>query len=148
MKKVFIFISFLIFIACKQKISDSTISKINGYWEIEKVILETGEKKEYKINETIDYFELRRPEFSGQLDKKWFGFRKKVTPQIDGKYLVNDVSENITITTENSDFIINYKTQYLSWQEEIIELQDSILVLKNKDNIEYHYKKSIPFSIK
>jgi hypothetical protein len=145
MKHLFFLILFpLFFVSCKQEISVSDILKINGYWEIEKVILASGEKKDYKINETIDYFELRQ----AQPDNQFSGFRKKVTPQIDGKYLVNDVSETITIRAEKSDYYINYKTQYLSWKEEIIELQDSVLVLKNKDDVVYHYKKSIPFSLK
>lgn len=144
MKKSIFLISFFVFFSCKQAISDTDISKINGYWEIEKVILASGEKKEYKVNETIDYFELRQ----GQLDKKWFGFRKKVTPQFDGKYLVNDVVENIILSTENASCYINYKTKYQSWKEEIIELQDSTMVLKSKENAVYHYRKSIPFSIK
>jgi hypothetical protein len=144
MKKIFFIIGFLILISCKHQVLDSDISKINGYWEIEKVILASGEKKEYKISETIDYFELRQ----AQPDNQFSGFRKKVTPQIDGRYLVNDVFETITISAEKSDYFINYKTPYLSWKEEIIELQDSILVLKNKDDVVYHYKKSIPFSLK
>ncbi len=139
MKKIFVYLLFLIpFVSCQQQITSSDILKINGYWEIEKVILASGEKKEYKISETIDYFEV----------KNNVGFRKKVTPQIDGKYLVNDVSESIAITPEKSFFFINYKTQYLSWKEEIMVLEDSVLVLKNKDNVLYHYKKAIPFSLK
>lgn len=148
MKKSVFLISFFVLFSCKQAISNTDISKINGYWEIEKVILASGEKKEYKVNETIDYFELRNPDVSGQLDKKWFGFRKKVIPQFDGKYLVNDVVENITISTENASYFVNYKTKYQSWKEEIIELKDSSMVLKSKENAVYHYKKSIPFSIK
>jgi hypothetical protein len=145
MKKIFFFLFFsLVFISCKKDIKQSDISKINGYWEIEKVILASGEKKEYKISETIDYFELRQ----AQPDNQFSGFRKKVTPQLDGKYLVNDVAETIRITSEKSSYYINYKTQYLSWKEEIMELQDSVLVLKNKEDVVYHYKKAVPFSLK
>jgi hypothetical protein len=43
---------------------------------------------------------------------------------------------------------VNYSTNYGKWKEEIIDLQDSILILKNKDNLEYHYKRQVPFSIK
>jgi hypothetical protein len=132
-----VFIS-LFFFCCKQEINENDISKINGYWEIEKVILASGEKKEYKVNETIDYFEV----------KNKIGFRKKVTPQFDGKYLVNDLVENITISTKNSSCYINYKTKYQSWKEEIVALHDSIMVLKSKENVVYHYKKAILFSIK
>ena len=145
MKQLFFLLLFpLFFVSCKQQISHSDVSKINGYWEIEKVILASGEKKEYKVNETIDYFELRQ----AQPDNQFSGFRKKVSPQMDGKYLVNDVAETISITSEKSEYFINYKTKYISWKEEIIELQDSVLVLKNNDNVFYHYKKSIPFSLK
>jgi hypothetical protein len=45
-------------------------------------------------------------------------------------------------------FYINYTTTYGKWKEEILEIQDSVLVLKNKDNLEYHYKRQVPFSIK
>ena len=145
MKQLFFLLLFsFFFVSCKQQIYHSDFSKINGYWEIEKVILASGEKKEYKVNETIDYFELRQ----AQPDNQFSGFRKKVSPQMDGKYLVNDVAETISITSEKSEYFINYKTKYISWKEEIIELQDSVLVLKNNDNVFYHYKKSIPFSLK
>ncbi len=139
MKKiVIIFISVLSLYSCKQKITDNDISKINGYWEIEKVNLPNGEKKQYKINEAIDYFEIK--------NKK--GFRKKVYPQLDGKYLVNDLIEEISITKEKEDFFLNYSTKYAKWKEQIIEIKDSTFILKNKDDLEYHYKKQIPFSLK
>ena len=37
---------------------ETYIEHINGYWEIEEVILSDGTKKEYKFNETIDYIEV------------------------------------------------------------------------------------------
>jgi hypothetical protein len=128
----------LMLISCKQTITSKDIAKINGYWEIEKVELPNGEDKDYKINPTIDYFEVKNNK----------GFRQKVMPQFDGTYLTNNLKETIEITEESDDFYINYATQYGKWKEEIIEIQDSVLVLKNKENIEYHYKKSIPFSVK
>jgi len=128
----------ILLISCKQAIREKDVVKINGYWEIQKVELPDGNKKEYKVNETIDFFEVHG-------DK---GFRQKVMPQLDGKYLTNDIKESIVISNEEGDFFINYTTSYGKWKEEIIELRDSTLVLKNKDNLEYHYKRQIPFSIK
>lgn len=124
--------------SCKQEIKENDINKINGYWEIEKVILKDGEKKDYKINETIDYFQLK--------DKK--GFRQKVMPQLDGTYKTNDLKETISISSENGSYYVNYTTSYGKWKEEIIEIQDSVLVLKNEDELEYNYKRYEPFSIK
>ncbi|MBL7886900.1 MAG: hypothetical protein JNJ52_09140 [Flavobacterium sp.] len=128
----------LMLISCKQTIASKDIAKINGYWEIEKVELPDGEDKDYKVNPTIDYFELKGNK----------GFRQKVMPQFDGTYLTNNLKETIEITQESGDFYINYTTQYGKWKEEIIEIKDSVLVLKNKENLEYHYKKSVPFSVK
>ncbi len=132
------FLIFFSFISCNQKVSQKEIKNLNGYWEIEKVILENGTNKDYSINETIDFFEIKNDS----------GFRKKVTPQFNGKYLVNDVFEKIKIKIENENVFVVYKTSYSNWKEEIIELTKEKLVLKNDSNVEYHYKKSIPFSLK
>ena len=137
-KTVTFFVLTLMLISCKQNITSMDIAKINGYWEIEKVELPDGEDKDYKVNPTIDYFEVRNNK----------GFRQKVMPQFDGTYLTNNLKETIQVTEESGDFYINYTTQYGKWKEEIIEIKDSVLVLKNKENLEYHYKKSVPFSVK
>lgn len=139
MKKLLpLFFFSLLFIACKPSVSDADITKINGYWEIQKVELPQGGKKEYKINETIDFFAVK--------DNK--GFRQKVMPQLDGTYLTNNIKETLSITKKEGVFYVNYTTNFGKWQEEIVELKDSILVLKNKENLEYHYKRQIPFTLK
>lgn len=127
-----------VLISCRQEITDADLNKLNGYWEIEKVILKDGEKKEYKVNPTIDYFKLK--------GKK--GFRQKVMPQLDGKFQTNNIRENIVVTSTDGVVYLNYTTGYGSWKEAIIELHDSVLVVKNTAEIEYHYKKHIPFSLK
>jgi hypothetical protein len=137
-KSVLFFLIGILFISCKQSITDVDVNKINGYWEIEKVILKDGEKKDFKVNETIDFFMVK--------EKK--GFRQKVMPQFDGTFKTNDISEAILVTNDKGNFYINYSTEYGKWKEEILEIKDSILVLKNKDNLEYHYKKHTPFSLK
>ena len=76
------------------------------------------------------------------------GFRKKVTPQLDGTYLTNDHQEEVVIIFENGEAIIQYKTKYASWNENIIELTKDKLVLKNQQDLEYHYKRPTKFSIK
>ncbi len=139
MKNIVLFFLILFsFISCNQKVSQKELKNLNGYWEIEKVILENGTNRDYTINETIDFFEIKNDT----------GFRKKVAPQFNGKYLVNDVFEKIKIKTENDAVFIVYITSYSNWKEEIIELTKERLVVKNDSNVEYHYKKSIPFSLK
>jgi hypothetical protein len=128
----------VVFISCQQQVSSDSIAKINGYWEIHKVEFADGKQKEYTVNETVDYFEWNQSK----------GFRKKVKPQFDGTFLTNNEAEEIHISDSSGSYMIQYKTAYTQWNEEIITLTDSVLVLKNKQNLEYHYKRFTPFSLK
>lgn len=138
MKKIGLLLSVLLLISCQSPIAKEDLKNLNGYWEIQKVDLPKGEDKEYKVNETVDYFEVKNNK----------GFRQKVMPQFDGRFRTNDVREQISITEKDHSFFIEYQTKYGKWKEEILKLEDSILVLKNKDNLKYTYKKFTPFSLK
>lgn len=134
MKNVFrILVVSLFFVACQPKIKPAEIVKLNGYWEIEKVVLAEGKDKDYSMNENFDYFEI---------DTTNKGFRKKVMPQLDGTFLVNDTYENVTVRFAEDKVFLDYTTPYMKWSEELIALSDDELVLKNKEKKEYHYKKT------
>ena len=140
MKNLFlsIFTTFL-FVSCQEKKAESfDVNLLNGYWEIEEVTLSDGTKKEYKINENVDFFEI----------KKDSGFRKKVAPQLDGTYLVNDSEEKIKIEKSADGTYISYKTDYATWKEKIKTLTKEQLILENDQNIQYQYKHPIPFTVK
>jgi hypothetical protein len=134
----------MLLISCHSNVKKEDIAKINGYWEIKQVKFSTGKTKDYKINETIDYFELRQ----AQVDNKLVGFRQKVMPQFDGKFQTNGIKENIKVIQKDNSFYIEYTTKFGKWNEEIMTIEDSTLILKNKDNLEYTYKKFKPFSFK
>lgn len=138
MKRILLLIVLLSVLSCKQNISEADISNLNGYWEIEKVELPDGDKKEYKVNETIDFFKIEANK----------GFRKKVMPQLDGTYLTNDIQEDVVVVVKDGDASLQYKTTYASWNEEIIELTKDKLVVKNQQEIEYYYKRPAKFSVK
>ena len=138
MKRILLLIVLVSALSCKQKITEADLSNLNGYWEIEKVELPDGDKKEYKVNETIDFFKIEANK----------GFRKKVMPQLDGTYLTNDIQEDVVVVVKDGDALLQYKTQYASWKEEIIELTKDKLVVKNQQEIEYYYKRPAKFSVK
>lgn len=138
MKRISLLLVFILLISCHSSVSNEDIKKLNGYWEIQKVTLASGDQKDYKVNETVDYFEIKNKE----------GFRQKVMPQFDGTFRTNDIKETIKVVEENNASFIEYNTTYGKWKEEIITIEDSTLVLKNKENITYSYKKFKPFSFK
>ena len=128
----------MLLFSCHSNVKKEDIKKLNGYWEINQVKFSTGKTKDYKVNETIDYFELKSNK----------GFRQKVMPQFDGKFQTNGIKENIKVVEKDNSFFLEYNTKFGKWKEEIISIEDSILVLKNKENLEYTYKKFKPFSLK
>ncbi|QYJ68341.1 hypothetical protein [Flavobacterium litorale] len=138
MKKYALLLLAIVIVSCNSSISDEDIAYLNGYWEIEKAITPDGVEKEYKVNATVDYFEVEENK----------GIRKKVMPQLDGTYRVNDTAEAIAIVREDDKTYIAYKTNYSEWKEQIIELDKEHMVIKNEQDIEYHYKKSVPFGSK
>ena len=139
MKKCFFLICFLLlFSACGHPVDSSDIKKINGYWEIENVVLPNGEKKDYTINETYDYFEIKGNS----------GTRTKVMPQLNGTFLTNGISERLKIVTEKEQTFIEYTTEYAKWREQLLEVTDTELVLLNPQKNEYHYKKTGPINLK
>jgi hypothetical protein len=138
MKNFSLFLLTLVLISCHSNVKKEDLTKLNGYWEIMSVVQANGEKKDYKINETIDYFETKNKS----------GYRQKVMPQFDGKYKTNGIKENIKIISKDKEFYIEYSTLYGKWQEQILEVKDSTLVLENKDKLQYQYKRFTPFSLK
>jgi hypothetical protein len=134
MKKVFgILLIALLFVGCKEKINLADVAKINGYWEIEKVVFEDGEVKQYGMNESFDYYKI---------NKNNSGIRKKVMPQLDGTFLVNDTFENIKVRFADDKTFLDYSTPYMKWSEEILALTVTELVVLNAEKKEYHYKKT------
>ena len=75
------------------------------------------------------------------------GIRKKVMPQLDGTFLVNDAYENVTVRFKDDKTYIDYSTPFTKWSEELITLKDDELVLLNAEKKEYHYKKTGPINL-
>jgi hypothetical protein len=138
MKKiVFILLVSSFFISCQQKIKQEDVLKINGYWEIEKVVFDQGKDKEYGINESYDYFKI---------DKDNSGFRKKVMPQLDGTFVVNNSQESVKVRFEEDKVYMDYFTPFAKWSEELVAISNEELVLRNTEKKEYHYKKAEPIN--
>mgnify|MGYP003502855580 CR=1 FL=1 len=125
-------------VSCKQQIKPVDIAKINGYWEIEKVVFDQGEDKEYGANQNYDYFQIAT---NNQ------GIRKKVSPQLNGTFLVDDTFEKVSVRFHDDKAYLDYVTPYMKYTEEIIALTADELVVLNAQKKEYHYKKATAINI-
>ena len=127
----------LLFVGCKQEIKPTDITKLNGYWEIEKVVFDGGEEKAYGMNENFDFFKIKGIK----------GTRTKVMTQLDGTFLTTNTFENVSVRFTDKGTFLDYKTDYAKWSEELISVSDKEFVVKNEQQKEYHYKKAAPLNI-
>lgn len=137
MNKVVFFGIFLLLVACQNKISQEELTLLNGYWEIDKVTMANGQTKEYKVNTTIDYIEV----------KELSGYRKKVYPKFDGTFDTSDDAEHFTIIMQQDRFEIHYKSELSEWVEVLKSLDSSSFSVTNTENITYYYKRFEPINM-
>lgn len=137
MRKIIFSLIFLVLLNCSNS-PETFIEHVNGYWEIESVTLPDGTKKEYTINQTIDYIIV---------NDSLKGFRKKMTPNYNGSYETSKNIETLNLKIENDSLNIYYSTQYTNWKETILLANEKELKIVNKDNKVYTYKRFTPINI-
>ena len=134
MKKInFVIITLfgLIFYSCDEK---KNLQYMNGYWEINSVMIEGKEIKNYPFSGTIDYFIL---------DEKNKGYRKKVKPKIDGSFEINMHEINFEIEMKKNDIYLVYG-KGKNFVESVVKLDSTKMILKNMNGFVYEYKRFLP----
>ena len=135
--KTFTLIILIYLTSCSNKVVKEDLKKINGYWEIEKVTT-NQQVKEYKINTTVDYY---------QLDTNGNGYKIKLKPNFTGNYNSNSVKDTIYFKFKSDSFFLVTASQFNKWEELILELNDNTLILKNEAGNIYQYKKHLKFDL-
>ncbi|UCD60495.1 MAG: hypothetical protein JSV59_11500 [Flavobacteriaceae bacterium] len=138
MQKWLTLLLFFCFLACSERISESDLNYINGYWEIQEVKFPNGKTKEYDINMTIDYFKFDKIQ----------GFRKKMQPKFDGTFNTSSDAESFQIIEKDGSFWMHYKNDLSIWEEQIIKINKTSMVVKNKEGLSYHYRRFKTINIK
>lgn len=131
MKNVWISLLGLLFFACAEKVEVSQLNHLNGYWQIAKVETAEGEEKEYKANENYDYFEF----------KKSSGFHKKVRWQLNGKFLTDDLQENVKALEVNDEVYLEFSSSFGKHKDKVVKISEKELVLEAENGNENYYTK-------
>jgi hypothetical protein len=129
--KRYIAIGLLFFIACGKQDPNDQIQYVNGYWEIDKVIVADGTEKQFSISTTIDFINVSENK----------GVRKKVNPKLDGTFTTSKDAETFTIKIEDDSLRLYYTTPFDTWKETVLKAKDSSLVVLNPDGNTYFYKR-------
>lgn len=139
MKKLILLLVTLSIFGCSNADPSTLIEHINGYWEIDEVTLSDGTKRNYTYNDTIDYMELT---------DSLTGFRKKLKPNLMGKFETSKSVENFSIKIENDSLNIYYKTPYTNWKETVLSATETQLLIINTTNKDvYLYKRYEPLDL-
>lgn len=136
-KKVSLLILIFTFLACS-KDPKTFVPHLNGYWEIEEVILSDGSKKTYTYNDTIDYIEIT---------DSLVGFRTKLKPNLSGTYETSSDKERIDIKIENDSLHLMYSTPYSKWKESVLNANENQLLIINTNKDMYLYKRYEPLNL-
>jgi len=107
------------------------IPHLEGYWEIKQVKKDGKVVKEYNISTTVDYFKV---------NDDLTGFRKKVTPSLDGKFTVTDDESPFVLKIENNKLYIYYTVNNITFKESIELATEEELVITNDEGFKYIYK--------
>ena len=138
MKRIFFLLLILLFWSC----NDSSVRKddlhfLNGYWEISEVEFPDGSIKEYGMNTSIDFIQLKEEK----------GYRKKMKPQFDGTYDTSKDMENFEVSDINETFTLRYKNEFSEWEEKLVQLDSVSFSVINQEGITYRYERFEPIKI-
>ena len=137
MKRLLIILLVVLTIGCSKN-PENYIEHINGYWEIEKVILPDGSEKNYTYNATIDFLNI---------NDSLTGFRKKLKPTLDGKFTASKDAEILKLVIENDSLNVYYSTPFANWKETILFADNEKLKVINQNKNVYLYKRYIPLNL-
>ncbi|MHA7943683.1 lipocalin family protein [Formosa sp. 3Alg 14/1] len=137
MKQLIVFFSLIILTSCASK-PEIELSNLNGYWEIEEVILADGTSHIYKINETVDFIAL---------NDSLSGYRQKMKTDADNTFTPVTTKEQLKVITENDSLKVHYHTPFSDWKETIIELNNDRFKVVNQHQNVYIYKRYIPLNL-
>jgi hypothetical protein len=117
---------------------ENYLEHVTGYWEIEEVIFSDGNKKSYKYNESIDYISI---------NDSLLGFRKKLQPGFNSKYVTSEDAEGITVKIENDSLNLYYKTPFANWKETVLMADEKQMKIINDRATIYVYKRFKPVAL-
>ncbi|MBT8260039.1 MAG: hypothetical protein KJN82_01895 [Bacteroidia bacterium] len=139
MKKIVLLLfTILVFTNCSDN-PESFIKHIEGYWEIKHVEKDNILLKEYTVNANIDYFKIDQNTLTG--------YRKKVTPTFEGKYIVNKHKIPFVLKIEDNYLNINYTSKSDTYRERVVAATKDKLVIENTEGIIYVYRPFTPIDI-
>lgn len=123
--------------SCGSAPDNDDLRHLNGYWEIEQVTFPNGATQTFPPSTTVNYYFLE-----GEA-----GFLKKVQPELNGRYLVNDDKIELKIISRNESLLLHFTGKEDSWEEVLEVLTSDRLETRHDNGLRYQYHRYTPITI-
>jgi hypothetical protein len=124
---LFVFVA-LVMYSCNNSTADQVVH-LEGYWDIEKVVLEDGSEKEFPFSNHMDFFNIEGSN----------GTKHRVSPRYDGTMV--DYGSPVSFKWEDQDgtLVLLFKDGDQSYKQTVSSCTADQLVLLHENGTKYYY---------
>ena len=124
----FLFVFIINSNGCISNSSKINLELLNGYWKINFITQKNETFRPNGLAKLVDHYSVENKN----------GIRKKAQPLIENKFIVTEDESPFKIVNKENDYFIEFETKWYKWQEKIIKLSKSELILEHQEK-KYHY---------
>lgn len=132
--RIYYLLVFTLLLGCTSKVSKAQIDVLNGYWVITEAKAPNGETRPYLGVVEVDFFELVGTK----------GFREKLKPLFNNQFNKTNDKVDFTVSFDEKTCVITYFKQQHNWKEEVVQLSEDELQLKDIRGVVFSYKRFQP----
>jgi len=135
-KHLYLLLLLTVITACKSSIQEGEISRLEGYWEITKVVFQDGTTKPYTVNTTVDYIGI----------DGFNGYIKKMKPGLNGRYQTSNNAAQFKLIQKDGLWEMHFEGDQKSTLS-LLELDSLEYAVKDQGQVRYYYKRYEPINI-
>jgi len=135
-KHLYLLLLLTVITACKSSIQEGEISRLEGYWEITKVVFQDGITKPYTVNTTVDYIGI----------DGFNGYIKKMKPGLNGRYQTSNKAAQFKLIQKDGLWKMHFEGDQKSTLS-LLELDSLEYAVKDQGQVRYYYKRYEPINI-
>ncbi|MDB4046803.1 hypothetical protein N9508_01090 [Flavobacteriaceae bacterium] len=135
-KHLYLLLLLTVITACKYSIQEGEISRLEGYWEITKVVFQDGTTKPYTVNTTVDYIGI----------DGFNGYIKKMKPGLNGRYQTSNKAAQFKLIQKDGLWEMHFEGDQKSTLS-LLELDSLEYAVKDQGQVRYYYKRYEPINI-
>ena len=136
-KHLYLILLLTVITACKSSIQEGEISRLEGYWEITKVVFQDGTTKPYTVNTTVDYIGI----------DGFNGYIKKMKPGLNGRYQTSNKAAQFKLIQKDGLWEMHFEGDQKSTLS-LLELDSLEYAVKDQGQVRYYFKRYEPINIK